>query len=91
MTTEETWAYVGAGGGWTVNHKKIQRLWREEGLRGPPARKSKRRRPGSSDGVLLRAEHPNHEGLSTSSSTRPQISVVSSCRTLSTSTPGSGP
>jgi len=46
--------------GWTVNHTKIQRLWREEGLRRPPARKSKKRRPGSSDGVLLRAEHPNH-------------------------------
>src|SRR5690606_17893562 len=43
-----------------VNHKKIQRLWREEGLRRPPASKKRKRRPGSSDGVLLRAEYPNH-------------------------------
>jgi len=46
--------------GWTVNHKKIQRLWREEGLRRPPPRKNKKRRLGSSDGILLRAEYPNH-------------------------------
>jgi len=46
--------------GFVVNHKKIQRLWREEGLRRPPPRKNKKRRPGTSDGTLLRAEHPNH-------------------------------
>lgn len=46
--------------GWTVNHKKVQRLWREEGLRRPPPRRNKRRRPGSSEGILLRAEYPNH-------------------------------
>lgn len=46
--------------GFVVNHKKIQRLWREEGLRRPPPRKNKKRRPGNSDGILLRAEHPNH-------------------------------
>ena len=46
--------------GWVVNHKKIQRLWREEGFRRPPPRKNKKRRPGSSEGVLLRAEYPNH-------------------------------
>jgi transposase-like protein len=28
--------------GWTVNHKKIQRLWREEGLRVPQRRRRKR-------------------------------------------------
>ena len=27
--------------GWTVNHKKIQRLWREEGLRVPQRRRRK--------------------------------------------------
>ncbi len=43
-----------------VNHKKLRRLWREEGLRRPPGGKRKRRRPGTSDGTLLRAEHPNH-------------------------------
>ena len=46
--------------GFVVNHKKLRRLWREEGLRRPPPRKNKRRRPGTTDGVLLRAEHPNH-------------------------------
>ncbi len=46
--------------GWVVNHKKLRRLWREEGLRRPPGGKRKRRRPGTSDGTLLRAEHPNH-------------------------------
>ena len=30
------------GEGWTVNHKKIQRLWREEGLRVPQPRRRKR-------------------------------------------------
>jgi putative transposase len=32
--------------GWTVNHKKIQRLWREEGLRVP--QRQRRKRVGSS-------------------------------------------
>lgn len=31
------------GEGWIVNHKKIQRLWREEGLRVPQRRRRKRR------------------------------------------------
>ncbi len=43
-----------------MNHKKLRRLWREEGLRRPPQRKAKKRRPDSSDGTLLRAEYPNH-------------------------------
>lgn len=30
------------GEGWAVNHKKIQRLWREEGLRVPQRRRRKR-------------------------------------------------
>ena len=30
------------GEGWTVNHKKVQRLWREEGLRVPQPRRRKR-------------------------------------------------
>ena len=34
------------GEGWTVNHKKIQRLWREEGLR--VVVKRRRKRVGSS-------------------------------------------
>jgi putative transposase len=40
-------AYQDARGeGWTVNHKKVQRLWREEGLRVPQRRR--RKRPGVS-------------------------------------------
>jgi putative transposase len=47
--------------GWVVNRKKIQRLWREEGLR-VPQRKRKRRRLGDSTvpAARLRAERPNH-------------------------------
>jgi putative transposase len=35
--------HAARGEGWIVNHKKIQRLWREEGLRVPQRRKRKRR------------------------------------------------
>jgi putative transposase len=60
------WGYRLAWGavrdeGWAVNRKKIQRLWREEGLR-VPQRKRKRLRLGDSTvaAVRLRAERPNH-------------------------------
>ncbi len=44
---------------WTsVNHKRIQRLWREEGLR-RPVRTRKRRRLNIADSQRLRAERPN--------------------------------
>jgi putative transposase len=48
-------------GGWAVNRKAIQRLWREEGLR-VPARRRKRQRLGTSScpADRLAAEHPNH-------------------------------
>lgn len=47
--------------GWTVNRKRIQRLWREEGLR-VPAQRRKRQRLGDSTvpAERLRAERPNH-------------------------------
>jgi putative transposase len=47
--------------GWTVNRKRVQHLWREEGLR-VPARRQKRQRLGTSTvpAVRLRAERPNH-------------------------------
>jgi putative transposase len=49
--------------GWSVNRKRVQRLWREEGLR-VPQRKRKRRRLGDSTAGTaanrLRAERPNH-------------------------------
>jgi len=46
--------------GWSINRKRVQRFWREEGLR-VPAKKRKRRRLGEStgDGKHLRAERPN--------------------------------
>ena len=46
--------------GWSVNRKRVQRLWREEGLR-VPQRKRKRRRLGESTvpAQRLRAERPN--------------------------------
>ena len=46
--------------GWTVNRKRVQRLWREEGLR-VPVRRRKRRRLGESTvpAQRLRAERPN--------------------------------
>src|ERR1035437_7195386 len=46
--------------GWKVNHKRVQRLWREEGLRVPP-HSPKRRRVGNSTvpARRLQAERPN--------------------------------
>ena|SRR5437868_8780440 len=46
--------------GWEVNRKRVQRLWREEGLR-VPQRRRKRRRLGESTvpAERLRAERPN--------------------------------
>jgi len=47
--------------GWKVNRKKVQRLWREEGLRVPPAKRKRQRRGDSdSDAGLLKAERPDH-------------------------------
>jgi putative transposase len=46
--------------GWEVNKKRVQRLWREEGLR-VPTRKRKRARLGDNRaGKELRAERPDH-------------------------------
>jgi len=46
--------------GWEINRKRVQRLWREEGLR-VPQRKRKRRRLGESTvpAERLRAQRPN--------------------------------
>jgi putative transposase len=46
------------GEGWNVNHKKIQRLWREEGLRVPQRRR--RERLGTSTAIgMPKADAPN--------------------------------
>jgi putative transposase len=47
--------------GWSVNRKRVHRLWRREGLKVPPIQR-KRRRLGSSEHGCTRhrAERPNH-------------------------------
>ena len=47
--------------GWNVNHKRIERIWRQEGLK-VPARQPKRGRLWLNDGscIRLRPERPNH-------------------------------
>jgi transposase InsO family protein len=44
-----------------VNHKRVERIWRQEGLK-VPARQPKRRRLWLNDGsiVRLRSQHPDH-------------------------------
>jgi len=44
-----------------INHKKVARIWREEGLK-LPHKQSKKKRLWLADGscIRLRAEHPNH-------------------------------
>ncbi len=46
---------------WSVNRKRVQRLWRQEGLK-VPVKQRKRRRLGSSENSCTRrrAEHMNH-------------------------------
>ena len=47
--------------GWHVNHKRVERIWKREGLKVPPKQK-KRGRLWLNDGscVRLRPERPNH-------------------------------
>lgn len=47
--------------GWRVNHKRVERLWRREGLK-VPSRQPKRKRLWLNDGscVRLRPTHPKH-------------------------------
>jgi putative transposase len=49
--------------GWTVNAKRVARIWRQEGLK-VPKRQLKRGRLWLNDGacVRLRPEYPNHVG-----------------------------
>ena len=49
------------GEGWFVNHKRIERIWRREGLK-VPHKQPKRRRLWLNDGscIRLRPEHKNH-------------------------------
>jgi putative transposase len=47
--------------GWWVNHKRVERIWRQEGLKAP-AKQPKRRRLWLGDGscIRLRPTHRNH-------------------------------
>ncbi len=47
--------------GWAVNHKRVERIWRQEGLKVPP-RQPKRGRLWLADGscIRLRPERPHH-------------------------------
>jgi len=47
--------------GWKINHKRVERIWRTEGLK-VPQRQPKRRRLWFNDGscIRLRPEHPDH-------------------------------
>jgi len=47
--------------GWSVNHKKIERLSREEGLQRPRRHKKRRRLYHKDSSIIrLRPQHPNH-------------------------------
>ena len=47
--------------GWHVNHKRVERIWRREGLK-VPQKQPKRARLWLNDGscIRLRATHPKH-------------------------------
>jgi putative transposase len=45
--------------GWLVNHKRVHRLWREEGLQRPTPRKQKRARPADGSVRRHQAEYPH--------------------------------
>ena len=47
--------------GWKVNHKKVERLWREEGLQLPKRHKKRRRLYNTGSSVIrLRPQYQNH-------------------------------
>jgi len=45
--------------GWKVNHKRVHRIWKEEGL-SLPRKRPKRRRQGRTVEIVNRATHKNH-------------------------------
>lgn len=47
--------------GWRVNHKRVERIWREEGLRVPQRQRKRRRLGHSANGIVrFRPQSPNH-------------------------------
>ena len=60
--------------GWKINHKKVERLWREEGLQLPKRHKKRRRLYHKDSSVIrLRPMHPNHISLSAFASQLPAV------------------
>jgi len=46
--------------GWSINHKRVERLWRREGLKVPSRPKKKRRLGNSGNGIMhIKADKPN--------------------------------
>ena len=65
--------------GWMVNHKRVQRLWREEGLQRPTPRTRKRARPAEAPCAVTGLSIPTGCGPWTSSSIpRPMAAGLSS-------------
>jgi transposase InsO family protein len=73
--------------GWTVNRKRVERIWRREGLK-VPAKQPKRGRLWLNDGscIRLRPERPNHVWSYDSSPTAPTTGRRSGCSVSSTVT-----
>lgn len=47
--------------GWRINHKRVERLWRAEGLQVPQKQHRRRRLGSSAQGCIrMRARYPNH-------------------------------
>jgi len=47
--------------GWKINHKKVERLWREEGLQLPKRHKKRKRLYHKDSSIIrLRPQYPNH-------------------------------
>ena len=76
--------------GWLVNAKRVERIWRREGLKVPP-RQPKRGRLWLTDGscIRLRAERPDHVWSYDFVEDRTHTGASSGCSTSSTSPPTS--
>src|SRR5437773_9081506 len=76
--------------GWLVNDKRVERVWRREGLK-VPARQPKRARLWLNDGsrIRLRGSGATTSGPTTLSRTAPVMDAKSACSTSSTSSPTS--
>ena len=74
--------------GWIINDKRVERIWRREGLK-VPHRQPKRGRLWLADGscIRLRPQHRNHVWSYDLSRTAPMMDTGIGCSTCSTSSP----